>query len=312
MNAMIYPSLPATHDFGLIRIGGAGIGNCFYAYFHAVVIAEEINGRIISPTWSSVKLGPLLRREFSLRRYGMMFRPHPDEIRGLMKAVRLISLWPKRNHVEIRNGEHTSAPTKGKLTVVGAPLTVVDAPPGEFTFAGLHPHRDMIRRRLLEILAEPPLQTPKWGQGDYMAAHIRLGDFVSAHPNQVKSGKQEDLRIPISWYANAIRRVSAIFPELPVYIFSDGREHELADILAIDRVSLRREPSDIADLLSLAQARLLIGSNSTFSRWAAFLGDMPSIWLKTEQPAEQPTGELTPILYIGDDFEVISREGITA
>ena len=91
-----------------------------------------------------------------------------------------------------------------------------------------------------------------------------------------------------------IRRVRAIYPHLPVHIFSDGREHELGDILAINGVQLRRKPSDIADLMALAEARLLIGSNSTFSRWAAFLGDMPSIWLKTEQPTEQPTGPGRP------------------
>ena len=83
----------------------------------------------------------------------------------------------------------------------------------------------------------------------------------------------------------------AIFPELPVHVFSDGHEHELANIMAIDGVSLRREPNDVADLLALAQARLLIGSNSTFSRWAAFLGDMPSIW-PNNKLREKPTGDV--------------------
>ena len=87
---MIYPSLPARYDLGIIRIGGAGIGNCLYTYFHAVVMAKAINSPIIAPTWSSVRIGPLLRRELSLRRYGRMFRAHPDEISGIMKAILLI------------------------------------------------------------------------------------------------------------------------------------------------------------------------------------------------------------------------------
>src|SRR5689334_14157367 len=90
---MIYPSLPAGHDFGLVRIVGAGIGNCLYAYFHAVVMAQESNCPIIAPTWQSFRIGPLLRRERSLRRYGKMFRAHPDEIDGLMKAIWLMLLW---------------------------------------------------------------------------------------------------------------------------------------------------------------------------------------------------------------------------
>jgi hypothetical protein len=299
---MIYPSLPARYDWGIIRIGGAGIGNCLYAYFHAVVMAKEVNSRIIAPTWSSVRIGPLLRRELSLRRYGRMFRAHPDEITGIMKVALLIWSWRKSARVRVRVGQHAPDAGAGDLTIVEA---------SDFTFVGLHPHRSMIRRRLLDILTLTPPTTPTWGSADYAAAHIRLGDFASAQPDQIISGKIHNLRIPISWYEKVITRVRQTFPELPILIFSDGREDELADILAIDGVSLRRGPNDVADLLSLAQARLLIGSNSTFSRWAAFLGDMPSIWLKTDQLPERPTGTDRPIFYIAEDFERITAETVT-
>ena len=298
---MIYPSRPAGYDFGVVRIVGAGIGNCLYAYFHAVVMAKEVNCRIIAPTWSSVRVGPLLRGERSLRRYGKMFRAHPDEIRGFMKAARLASLWLGHKRVPIRIGQRAYAACSG--------LTIVEAP--EFTFVGLHLHRDMIRSRLLEILSAPPAEVPKWGAGDYAAAHIRLGDFTTAQSHSLRRSFRDGERIPLAWYEHAIRRVRASFPELPVHIFSDGHARELAGVTAIDGVSLRREPNDVADLLSLAQARLLIGSNSTFARWAAFLGDMPSIWPNTEL-REQPTGEATPVLYVADDFEAITREAVTA
>ncbi|HYZ20873.1 MAG TPA: alpha-1,2-fucosyltransferase, partial [Rhodopila sp.] len=187
-------------------------------------------------------------------------------------------------------------------------LTVVQA--AEFTFEGLHPHRAMIRDRLLQILATPPRTTPQWGAGDYAAAHIRLGDFLPGQPEQIMSGRVANLRIPLSWYRRVIERLRLVCPDLPIRIFSDGREQELADILAIKGVVLRQEPSDIADLLALAQARLLIGSNSTFSRWAAFLGDMPSIWLRTEVLPEQPTSAHTRILYVADDCSAITPEAV--
>ena len=300
---MIYPSLPGGYDFGIVRLMGAGIGNCLYAYFHAVVLAREANCRIITPTWSSVKVGPLLRRERSLRRYGTMFRAHPDEIHGFMKTARLIASWPRHKRVVIRVGQPVSAAHSG--------LTIVGVPAHAFTFEGLHPHRDMIRNRLLEILAKPPKGAPKWGAGDYAAAHIRLGDFRAAQSNDLLRSFRDGERIPLVWFERTIRRVRAIFPELPVHVFSDGHEHELANIMKIDGVSLRREPNDVADLLTLAQARLLIGSNSTFSRWAAFLGDMPSVW-PNNKLREKPTGDMTPILYVTDDFEAITREAVTA
>ena len=297
----IYPSLPGGPDYGILRIAGAGIGNCLYVYFHAVILAKQANGRLIAPTWSSVKIGPLLRMERSLRRYGTLFHAHPDELHGPRKAFRLAALWRGRTRVQLDSGRPASIAPLG--------LTVVRAE--EFSFDGLHPHRTMIRERLLEILIKPPSVRPQWGAGDYAAAHIRLGDFVPAQPDQIMSGRVPNMRISLAWYERVIRRVRLILPDLPIHIFSDGREHELTDILALEGVSLRREPTDIADLLALAQAKLLIGSNSTFSRWAAFLGDMPSIWLKTKLLPERPTSQSTPILYVADDCEVITREAVT-
>jgi hypothetical protein len=298
----IYPSLPGGPDYGLIRIAGAGIGNCLYVYFHAVVLAKQANGRIIAPTWSSVKIGPLLRMERSLRRYGTMFRAHPDEVHGPMKAVRLASLWPGHTRIQLGTGRPVS--------IAPAGLTIVQAT--EFSFDGLHQHRAMIRNRLLEVLAAPPPVPPSWGAGDYAGVHIRLGDFAATQPDQIITGRVPNMRISLAWYERVIRRVRSVFPDLPIHIFSDGREQELAELLALKGVSLRREPTDIADLLALAQARLLIGSNSTFSRWAAFLGDMPSIWLKTNLLPEQPTSDRTTILYVDDDCDVITRDAVTA
>lgn len=298
---MIYPSLPAGHDFGLVRIVGAGIGNCLYAYFHAVVMAQESCCPIIAPTWRSLRIGPLLRQERSLRRYGKMFRAHPDEIDGLMKAIWLILLWPTHRRVRVCPGQTAHA--------IPRRLTIVEA--REFTFSGLHGHRDMIRGRLLEILSTPPAETPRWGTADFAAVHIRLGDFAKAKSDNLRRSFRDGERIPLVWYERAIRRVRCVFPDLPVQIFSDGHDHELAELTAIDGVSLRRGPNDVSDLLSLAQARLLIGSNSTFARWAAFLGNMPSIWPET-QAREQPTSDTTPILYVSDDFRAIRREAIIA
>src|SRR5690242_16658492 len=130
-------------------------------------MAQESNCRIIAPTWWSLRIGPLLRRERSLRRYGKMFRAHPDEIGGLMKAIWLILLWPTHQRIRVCGGQTTQTVPRG--------LTIVETQ--EFTFSGLHGHRDMIRGRLVEILTVPPADTPNWGAGNFAAAHVRLGDF---------------------------------------------------------------------------------------------------------------------------------------
>lgn len=294
---MIYPSLPGSYDFGILRIAGGGIGNCLYCYFRAVVFARSHQQRIVAPTWGSIKTGPLLRWERSFRLYGTMFRPHRDEIKATHKLLRLIAHWPWwQQRVRIDHGQSTVGCLRGGLNVV-------EVPESNYTFIDLYEHRDFIRNRLLEILTDAPQHPLLWGSKDYVAVHIRLGDFLAASPAQVNAGTKAGLRIPIEWYKRTIQRTREQFPTLPVLIFSDGREHELAQLLAIDGVRLHREATDIAELLALAQAKLLIGSNSTFSRWAAFLGNMPSIWLKTQRlPVDKPTDRL---VYVDTDLTAI-------
>jgi hypothetical protein len=99
------------------------------------------------------------------------------------------------------------------------------------------------------------------------------------------------------WYVNLTRALLKRYGDKPVYIFSDGEENMLRPILDLG-AKLYRTGSDMTDLLAMAGASILVGSNSTYSRWAAFLGNMPSIWLKTAADAEKPTAPETPIMYL--------------
>jgi hypothetical protein len=61
-------------------------------------------------------------------------------------------------------------------------------------------------------------------------------------------------------------------------IVSDGKESELRELLDQEQVTLVRAGSAISDLLVLSNSKVLIASaGSSFSAWAAFLGQMPSI-----------------------------------
>jgi hypothetical protein len=83
---------------------------------------------------------------------------------------------------------------------------------------------------------------------------------------------------------------------MPIYVFSDGEQQALAPLLDLG-AQLHRSGSDMTDLLAMAGASLLIGSNSTYSRWAAFLGNMPSVWLKTTADGDKPTDAGIPTCY---------------
>jgi hypothetical protein len=216
-----------------------------------------------------------------------MFKPFDGEIHGTRKLLTL--LWSYRKRVILKVGEPTAP------TVVNGTLNFVVS--SSFTFRGLHPHRSIIRDRLLGTVNDPVPANHRWGGGGYIAIHVRLGDFAEAAVHSLVNGAQPNLRIPMMWYVNLTRALRKRYGDKPVYIFSDGQEAMLRPILDLG-ATLYQSGSDMTDLLAMAGASILVGSNSTYSRWAAFLGNMPSIWLQTSGDVEKPTASETPIMYM--------------
>lgn len=288
-NTVIYPLFGSGADLWFMRVAGEGLGNCFYTYFHAVTLAQKYGANVVAPPWFSLKIGPLLRGERSKRFYWRMFRPCAGEIHGMRKLVTLLRSYRRR--VVLKVGDSTQT-----VVVPGALNFVVSK---DFTFRGLHPHRALIRERLLGTVKDPVPANHRWGAGDYIAIHIRLGDFSVVTDQALinSTNPNPNLRIPMTWYANVMRVLRKRHVGKPIYIFSDGEDEALAPLLR-QGVQLYRSGSDITDLLAMAGACILVGSNSTYSRWAAFLGNMPSVWLKTVVDVEKPSAPEIPIAYV--------------
>lgn len=279
----IYPALGARHDLGYVRLSGVGLGNAFFSYFHAVRHAERSQARVIEPAWPSLKLGTLLRRERSKRLYGSLFKPHPTEIAGGAKAATLTRALTRRHVVDVCQPFPSFSPGCTNVCHVS-----------RFTFDGLHEHRHSIRERLLTIYKAAGTRSvlPRGA----IAVHVRLGDFATpSSTNDVETST--NVRIPFEWYISAIEQVIRTFGGSHVYVFSDAFEDELSPILSMGATVFRGQ-DDLDDLLAMSSASFLIGSNSTFSSWAAFLGDTPSLWLQRSPSGARPTSPESPLGYL--------------
>lgn len=97
---------------------------------------------------------------------------------------------------------------------------------------------------------------------DSVAIHVRLGDY------------NDQQRIPLSWYVEKIKQKKNDGFE-NFLLFSDGTDEELrllTDIKGVKRVFFGNA---IADIYAMSKCSYIIGSDSTFSGWAAFLGQVP-------------------------------------
>jgi hypothetical protein len=291
-STVIYPVLGSSLDLWFVRISGHGLGNCFYTYFHAVALAEKHGATLVAPPWFCLKIGPLLRGSASKRLYWRMFKPFAADIRGIRKFRTLLLSYRKRQVVKVGNVTEPAL-------VAGATNFVVS---DQFTFRGLHPHRALIRERLLGIVKDRVPESHDWGSGNYIAVHVRLGDFAAVADTARINRGEPNLQIPLSWYITLIAALRKRYADKEIYLFSDGGEGQLKPLIELG-AKLYRSGSDMTDLLAMAGASVLVGSNSTYSRWAAFLGDMPTIWLKTSAQAEKPSAAETPILFIPLDAQ---------
>ena len=67
--------------------------------------------------------------------------------------------------------------------------------------------------------------------------------------------------------------------QVPIVVFTDGRPEEVRELTELKGVRYHDRKPAITDLLMLSNADLLLASGrSTFSMWASFLGEMPTIY----------------------------------
>lgn len=109
---------------------------------------------------------------------------------------------------------------------------------------------------------EPPLN-------DYVAVHVRLGDYGEQPSAHHPSGNPFHPRMNLSYYAPAM----ALFPGRKFLVFSDGIE-ECKQMFG-DSVEYSEGRSYFEDFKLMKRCHSFIVSNSSFSMFAAILASQP-------------------------------------
>jgi hypothetical protein len=262
---LVWPRL-SRFDLGAVRILGPGLGNLLFPWARAIELAETLGVSALWPTWPQIKLGPVLRCERDARFYADLFRPTPQYVDGPLKLAALLA-FPRV--------------AEDRAPIAHRGLVVVEGMAGQFR--SLEGPRSRVVQKLREITRLEHLPPPRVAGRRVCAVHVRLGDFSEPRDlAELRRGGQ-GYRIPMRWYVDVVAGLAAADPALEFLIYSDGSDRELAPLLAtpqVRRASAAR--SALADLWMIAEADVLVGSASTFSLWAAYLGGMPSVWFKGE------------------------------
>lgn len=240
-NKYVYPKLyGANGTYSFVRFSGSGLANGLFVWARAIIRAEEIGAKLISPTWFNISLGPYIRKELDKRHYVGLF------IRG--KQISGLKKWYLLNFRKLN-------------------VEVVEGM-GDY-FKSLLNHADLISS-YIESHINPALlvSVKEFDFRDCIAVHIRLGDYP------------ENVRVPIEWYKQRIMMMREQNPSYRFLIFSDGRDEELSELTRITNVTRVNFGSAISDIIAISKCAYLIGSDSTFSGWGAFLGQVPCVFYR--------------------------------
>jgi len=249
----------------------AGLGNMLIPWARAEAFAKETELPILAPIWSRPKIGPILRRELDTRLYLGQFS-NKDYIRGL-KRCRILAtaqrITPEQAKLELQGNNN---PNSNKPALV-----VFSGYEGWFNQPLLQ-HRQHITDKLWRVVTpKVKAQIKAFKDNHTIGVHVRRGDFKLVQ--QMKSS--ELWAIPDEWFLGAINSVRKLInnPTAEALIFSDGPDEELAQLLEAPNVR-RAEPAPaVVDILRLSKSPIFIPTGmSSFSGWAAYLGNMPTIW----------------------------------
>lgn len=241
-----FVSLGKLESFG-IRLGGAGLGNILFPWATAIVYAKDHNLIRIQTTWQNLKLGTFIRKERDKRMYLDLFSGR-DGVSGIKKFL-LLNFSSK---VKIFSDmDELFEPFK-------------------------HEH-NFVKSELLKIINPYHINKANGFDNNSVAIHIRMGDFETPKDETILRSGRWGYRLPIKWYKSIIEKIREV-SNIPIYIFSDANNEDLQEILELENCKRVHFGSAISDMLGLSNAKILISSASTFSMWASFLGQHPTIW----------------------------------
>ncbi len=249
------PKLSAF-DFGFIRTPGPGLGNLLFPVSRALIGQKELSGTLVYPTFRQLKVGTFLRNERDKRTYGNVFRPRNM---GDWKD------WSRsKNLLRVREGEFVGGQSPIALVYEGL----------RGYFHDLRDHRELIHSWLEDNMI---------GAGQIRDAydigiHVRVGDFSPSTEDHSGFSVQQ----PADWYHLALKEACSIVGRghPKVILFTDGSPQEIKDLLGLDNFEVDPGKNAITSIVNLSKARVVITSRSSFSMWAAFLGQGKAIWNK--------------------------------
>jgi len=250
------------------RLPRAGLGNKLLVWGRAFAFARTNGLRLFVSPWSQLPLGPILRGERSAR----LYRGYFDDPCAASRVRRLLV----RSAYDVVFDPEIARVARPRPRTAYVFRTV---PHWSDYFAGIREHRAAVHAALLAMLAPPRRTELDRLASPIIGIHVRHGDFRPLRDGE-DFARVGQVRTPLAYFRETIEGVRELHGStLPVTVFSDGEDRDLAELLKLPGVRRAQPTTDIVDLLLLARSKVIIPSpGSSFGMWSAFLSDSSILW----------------------------------
>jgi len=281
-----YPKLPWKYmHLGFIRISGAGLGNLLFPWARAVVAAKRYDMRLVWPTWEQLYLSkrPKLALEYIKRHYIGYFSPTTEYVSGLSKIILLLQKEKVSEDEFFADISYYKTKSNRDYVVIFEGMKDL--------FVALKGYHQLIKDHLVKITNPKHLSKITTLPWPSISVHIRFGDLPYTEDISLIKQNPWKFRLPLSWYIAQIEKLRELLGKrTPVYLFSDAKDWEIAPLFRIGNIYIFKS-SAITDLITMSTSFVLIASGSTYSAWASFLGQCPTIWFQNWKLQEIVTVE---------------------
>jgi len=278
---------------------GAGLGTRLFPWARCRVFSHKHGIPMLAPQWVQPRIGPLLRGGIDIKSYAHqillvnLFKKRRNEINGI-----------KRLHVRLTAVRATEGDASNFSEISAAKNLLIDFEGAGDMFQSLQGWEQFLHRELRAMTKPHWVQMVDKIPEVPIGINVRLGnDFKNATSKEDYYTKGA-VKTPLSWFVESLKRVREVIgASAKAFVVSDGREKDLESLLSLDNVFFVRPGCAISDLLLLSKSKIFIASGgSSFSAWASFLGEMPTIshpgqslrWFKINDSGRRYLGEFDP------------------
>ena len=251
---------------------GEGLGNEVIPWAKSWIAARELGLRTLHPGWGR-----------NPRQYWRDFgTARADWIVHRLAARAMPRLHVPADVYELTGTAHYGDAIRRYLGDLPAGPLLVTHEGMSGGYLGIEAARDFVRAELLRPphVAADLYRIGRAVSGDRLvvALHVRRGDFGATPPGP----GQFNAALPMSWYRGITKQIEGAFPgRVTTLVLSD--DPGSADEVGSTAIALpaRAKPL-LSDVLTLAEADLLVCSVSSFSMLGAFLSNAPYIWYRPQ------------------------------